>query len=178
MASPGRAELTVGIMSVVTEMGRNVEDEREPTWDEAIAALETATPVEVVRPPREVQVIYRYADGIFTATSPDVKGFRVTGPSMHETRAYARQDLEKFLDPDVKVKELFPARIPRSAPVQEVASGSHLRLSQDPPSGSSCLLRALSAHSSRRPVPPCGKRQHRDPRIDTAGRLRRDGSSR
>jgi hypothetical protein len=132
MASPGWAELTVGIMSVVTEMGRNVDDEREPTWDEAIASLETATPVEVVRPQREVKVIYRYADGIFTATSPDVRGFRVTGPSMHETRAYVQQDLEKFLDPDVKIKELFPAPDPEI----RTSAGGRVRFTSEAVPGS------------------------------------------
>src|SRR5260370_15107071 len=95
-------------MSVVTDMGRNVEDEREPTWDEAVAALEAATPVQVVRPPRGVTVVYRYADGVFTATSPDVRGFRTTGRSLHETRSLVRQDLSQFLDPAVKVLERFP----------------------------------------------------------------------
>lgn len=98
----------MGIISVVTDMGRNMEDEREPTWDEAVAALEAATPVEVVRSPREVNVIYRYADGIFTATSPEVKGFRITGRSLHETKGLVRQDLGQFLDPAVKLLERFP----------------------------------------------------------------------
>jgi len=98
----------VGIMSVVTDMGRNVEDEPEPTWDEAVAALKAATPVEVVRSPREVTVVYRYTDGIFTATSPDVRGFRTTGRSLHETRSLVQQDLSQFLDPAVKVLERFP----------------------------------------------------------------------
>jgi hypothetical protein len=102
----------VGIMGVVTEMGRNVEDEREPTWDEALAALEAATPVQVVRSPREVIVVYRYADGIFRATSPNVTGLRITGTSLHETRGLVRQDLERFLDPAVEVVERFPAPDP------------------------------------------------------------------
>jgi predicted RNase H-like HicB family nuclease len=102
----------VGIMSVVTDMGRNVEDEREPTWDEAVATLEVATPVEVVRSPREVTVVYRYADGIFTAASPDVRGFQTTGRSLHETRSLVRQDLSQFLDPAVKVLERFPVPDP------------------------------------------------------------------
>jgi hypothetical protein len=97
----------VGIMSVVTDMGGNM-DEREPTWDEAVAAFEAAVPVELVRPPREITVIYRYVDGIFTAMSPDVKGFRTTGCTLHETRQLVRQDLERFLDPSVKVLERFP----------------------------------------------------------------------
>jgi hypothetical protein len=99
----------VGIMGVVTEMGRNLEDDREPTWDEAVAMLEAATPVEVVRPSREVRVVYRYTDGTFTAVSPDITGLRVTGTSLHETRELVRHDLERFLDPSVKVSERFPA---------------------------------------------------------------------
>ena len=98
----------MGIMSVVTDMGRNMEDKREPTWDEAVAALEAANPVEVVRSSREVNVVYRYVDGIFTATSPEVKGFRTTGRSLSEIRSLVRQDLSQFLDPAVKVRERFP----------------------------------------------------------------------
>ena len=102
----------MGIMSVVTDMDNNVEDEGEPTWDEAVATLEAATPVQVERPLREVRVVYRYADGVFTATSPDITGLRVTGPSLHETRGLVRQDLERFLDPAVKLVERFPAPDP------------------------------------------------------------------
>ena len=112
MLAPGRAELSVGIMGVVTEMGRNVEDEREPTWDEALAALEAATPVQVVRAPRKVTVVYRYADGVFTATSPHVTGLRIAGASLHETRGLVRQDLDRFLDPAVEIVERFPAPDP------------------------------------------------------------------
>jgi hypothetical protein len=102
----------VGIMSVVKNMGRNAGDEHEPTWEEAVAALEAAAPVEVVRPPREVSVVYRYRDGVFTATSPDVRGFRTTGHSLHETRGLALQDLSRFLDPAVRIVERFPAPDP------------------------------------------------------------------
>jgi hypothetical protein len=102
----------MGIMSVVSDVSTEIDDEREPTWDEAMAALDAAAPVEVVRSARSVTVIYRYADGMFTATSPDVRGFRVSGPSLHETQRAARDDLADFLDPAVGVVERFPAPEP------------------------------------------------------------------
>lgn len=111
----------MGIMNVVTDVDSNMDDEREPTWDEALAAFEAASPVELVRPPRQVTVIYRYADGVFTATSPEIKGFRTSGPSLHETRSLVRQDLDRFLDPAVKVLERFPAADPE---IRTTAAGS------------------------------------------------------
>lgn len=99
-------------MSVVNEVGTNMDDEPEPTWDEAVAAFNRAAPVELVRSPRQVTVVYQYANGTFTATSPDVRSFRVTGQSLHETRAGVREDLERFLDPAVKVVERFPPAEP------------------------------------------------------------------
>ncbi len=98
----------MGIMSVVTDMGADTEDEREPTWDEAMAALDAAAPLQVVRSPRQVTVVYRYAGGVFTATSPEVKGFRVTGTTLSEVKRIARGDLGKFLDPSVQIAERGP----------------------------------------------------------------------
>jgi hypothetical protein len=37
-----------------------MDDEDDLTWDEAVAALEAAEPVELVRPERRVTVIYRH----------------------------------------------------------------------------------------------------------------------
>jgi predicted RNase H-like HicB family nuclease len=99
-------------MSVVEDVGTDMDDEREPTWDEAIAAFNRAAPVELVRSPRRITVVYRYTDGIFTATSPDVRGFRVTARSLHEARAAVREDLDRFLDPAVEVLERIPAPDP------------------------------------------------------------------
>lgn len=49
----------------------DTEDEHEPTWDEAVAALETATPVQVVRPnpvPTSDRIFSAMTEaGIFTA---------------------------------------------------------------------------------------------------------------
>lgn len=111
----------MGIMNVVTDVDSNVDDEREPTWDEALAAFKAASPVELVRPPRQVTVIYRYADGRFTATSPEIRGFRTSGPSLHETRSLVRQDLDRFLDPPVNVLERFPAADPE---IRTTAAGT------------------------------------------------------
>jgi hypothetical protein len=110
----------VGIMNVVTDVGANMDDEREPTWDEAVAALEAAVPVEVMRQRRQITVVYRYVDGIFTATSPEVAGFRVSGSSLFETRTFVKQDLERFLDPTVDVRERFPAADPE---IRSAAAG-------------------------------------------------------
>jgi len=106
--TPSNEELSVGIMNVVTEVGANMDDEREPTWDEAMTALDAATPVEVVRSPRRITVVYRYSDGTFTATSPDLRAFRVTGRSLEEAKSAAREDLGRFLDPVVEVIERPP----------------------------------------------------------------------
>ena len=102
----------MGIMSVVEDVGTQMDDEPDPTWDEAVAVFEAATPVELVRGPREITVVYRYADGSFTATSPDLTGFAISGRSLHETRDLVRQDLAGFLDPAIKVIERFPAPEP------------------------------------------------------------------
>ena len=99
----------MGIMNVVENVGTNEGDfEREPTWDEAVAAFEAAEPVELVRSPRKIVVIYRYTDGSFVATSPALAGFEVTGSSLHEARQQARDALAAYLDPAVEVVERFP----------------------------------------------------------------------
>lgn len=108
-------ELSVGIMSVVEDVGRHIDDEPDPTWEEAIAAFRAATPARVVRPPRQLTVVYRYADGGFTATSPNLTGFTVSGPSLHETQQLVQQDLARFLDPAVKVVERYPSPEPEIA---------------------------------------------------------------
>jgi predicted RNase H-like HicB family nuclease len=100
----------VGIMNVVTDVGSNMDD--DPTWDEAIATFNAARPEELVRSPHHVTVVYRYADGVFIATSPEVRGFRVTGRNLREARTAAREDLEKFLDPAVEVRERVPGPDP------------------------------------------------------------------
>lgn len=113
----------MGIMSVVSDVDAEMDD--EPTWEEAMAALQDATPVEVARSPRSITVIYRYADGMFTASSPDVRGFHVSRPSLRETRRAARDDLADFLDPAVEVRE----RIPRADPaICTVAAGRGWRM--------------------------------------------------
>src|SRR5689334_2547483 len=98
----------MGIMNVVEDMGRHVDGEPDPTWDEAVAAFEAAAPARLVRPSRQLRVVYRYADGIFTATSPDLTDLKITGRSMYETRRLVREDLDGWLDPGVEVIEHFP----------------------------------------------------------------------
>jgi hypothetical protein len=115
-------ESSVGIMSVVEGVGRHMEDDQEPTWEEAVAEFEAAAPVELVRPPRKFTVVYRYTDGIFTATSPALRSFELTGRSLHETRELVKRDLGEFLDPEVEVEERYPASVPATA----AASSSRL----------------------------------------------------
>lgn len=115
----------MGIISVVEDVGKHADDEPEPTWDEAVAAFEAATPVELVRPPQQITVVYRYADGSFTATSPDLTGFGISGRSLHETRGLVKQDLAGFLDAAVKVMERFPG--PEPEIVTAAASRSWLK---------------------------------------------------
>jgi hypothetical protein len=100
-------------MGVVTDVGRNLVGEREPTWDEAVSAHEGGTPVEIVRPKRQVTVVYRYVDGVFTATSPQLRGLRVTGPTLKQTKALVREGLDRFLDPAVDVAEILPRTDPQ-----------------------------------------------------------------
>lgn len=90
-----------------------MDDEPDPTWEAAIAAFEAATPARVARPPRQLTVLYRYADRTFTATSPDLTGFEVSGPNLDLTRRLVQQDLAAFLDPAVEVIERYPAPEPQ-----------------------------------------------------------------
>jgi hypothetical protein len=119
-------------MSVVTDVGRNMDDEDEPTWDEAVASFDAATPVELARSPRQVTVLYRYANGVFTATSPELGGFRITGRSLPEAMGLVRHGLEGFLDPAVKVLERFPSAGPENC---TAAAGHGLVFRASPPPG-------------------------------------------
>jgi len=108
--SPSRsswAELNLGMMKVVEDMAGNMRDhhEPEPTWVEANAAFEAAEPAELVRPARKLVVVFRYADGCWSATSPDLEGFGVAGLSLPEVKAKAAEDLAAYLDPAVELDE-------------------------------------------------------------------------
>lgn len=95
------------MMKVVEDMAGHMRDdhEPEPTWEEANAAFETAEPAELVRPARNLVVVYRYADGRWSATSPDLEGFGVAGLSLSEVKAKAAEDLASFLDAAVELDE-------------------------------------------------------------------------
>jgi len=114
----------------VEGVGRHMDDEQDPTWDEAVAAFEAATPVELVRPLRKITVAYRYADGTFTATSPDLRGFEVSGSSLSETKRLVALNLRGFLDPTVELLEREPSPEPTigTAP----AGRSRLKASSGP----------------------------------------------
>lgn len=99
-----------GIMNVME--GMDVHDRQddtapEPNWADALAEWDATEPAELVRPPRSLVITYRY-DGRFHATSPDITGFAVTGPTLDETRRLVRADLEDFLDGNVSLEELMP----------------------------------------------------------------------
>jgi hypothetical protein len=79
--------------------------EPEPTWEEAHAAFEAAEPAELVRPARKLRVIYQLSGENWTATSPDLEGFEVTGISLAETKARTAEVLGAFLDPAVELDE-------------------------------------------------------------------------
>lgn len=97
----------MGMMKVVTGMSnhRPSQVEAEPTWDEAVAELEAGAPAEVVRSARSVAVEYRYSDGVWRATSPDIVGFVATGQTFAEVKTHAREDLASYLDAAVSIDE-------------------------------------------------------------------------
>jgi hypothetical protein len=156
-------------MSVVTDMGASKEYDDEPTWDEAAAAFDAATPVELVRSPRQVTVVYRYTDGLFTATSPDLRGFRATGRTLLEVKDLVSQDLSEFLDPAVEVMERLPAAGAWSC----TAAASHgFMIKREGKLPELVVLTSSAAPApSSRPHeppsrPPCPRYGHHDARID------------
>jgi hypothetical protein len=99
------------MMSVVEDMHVDErQDDNEPdlSWEDAVAEFEAGEPVELVRPPRKITIVYRYTDGRFYATSPDLTGFEVSGPNLYETKQLVREDLARYLDPTVEFGERFP----------------------------------------------------------------------
>jgi len=122
------------------------DNEPEPTWEEAHVAFETAEPAELVRPARKLRVVYRYADGSWSATSPDLEGFEVTGPSLAETKAKAAEDLAAFLDPAVELDEQEAASAFKLAPPQTlvVVDGGGIIMLIDTGNGSRSYLSARS----------------------------------
>jgi hypothetical protein len=127
---------------------RDMQDghEREPTWEEAHGAFEAAEPAELVRPARKLHVVYRYADGSWTATSPDLEGFEVMGPSLAETKARAAGDLAAFLDPAVELVEKEPETTFKFAPPRtlEVVNGGEVIVRTDTSNSSRSYVSARS----------------------------------
>jgi hypothetical protein len=74
--------MRTGIMNVMDNVAGSQNEEPEPSLDEMVAAFEAGEPVELVRSPRKLIVEYRYEDGHWVATSPRLKGFEVSGPSL------------------------------------------------------------------------------------------------
>ncbi len=108
-------------MSVVEDMDvhdRQDDGEPDPTWDEAVAEWDAGEPADLERQPRKITILYRYNNGRFHATSPDLTGFEIPGPSLHETKQLVRAALRDWLDPAVELVE----RMPRQGPETESAS--------------------------------------------------------
>jgi hypothetical protein len=62
-------------------------------------------PVEVVRSPRRVTVVYRYGNGMHTATSPEIPGLEETSEDRTRLKEIIRLKLAAFLDPAVEIVE-------------------------------------------------------------------------
>lgn len=82
--------------------------EPEPTWDEAVAAFEAGRQVDLVRSPRKLIIEYRYADGSWHATSPDLASFEMSGSSLYGIRQQVKAELQDYLDPAVTLAEQVP----------------------------------------------------------------------
>jgi predicted RNase H-like HicB family nuclease len=98
----------MGIMQLMNDVAGHADDEDDLTWDEAVAVFEAAQPVDLVRSHRQILVIIRYADDRFTATSPELTGFEVSGPTLAETRRLAREAVTAYVDPAVEILECLP----------------------------------------------------------------------
>ena len=96
-------------MGVMEDMERAQDaQEPEPSLDELLARFEAGKPVKLARSPRRLVVEYRYVGGHWQATSPELTGFEVSGPSLHEIRQIAKADLAGYLDPAVTLDERVP----------------------------------------------------------------------
>lgn len=102
---------------------RQDDAEPDPSWDEAVAEWDAGEPAALERPPRKITILYRYSNGRFHATSPDLTGFEVPGPGLHETKQLVRAALKDWLDPAVELDE----RMPPQEPGTEGASRQVLR---------------------------------------------------
>jgi hypothetical protein len=79
--------------------------DNDPSWGEAVAAFDTATPALLGRCPSRTLVIDLAWDGNeWTATSTDLEGFKVRGTDREWVVLYSRASLRGWLDPAVKVK--------------------------------------------------------------------------
>lgn len=99
------------MMSVVEDMGLHEDQgkgQSDLSWEDAAAEWDAGEEVELERPHRKITIQYRYVDGRFIATSPDLTGFEVTGPSLYETTQLVRADLQEFLDNTVELDERMP----------------------------------------------------------------------
>jgi hypothetical protein len=97
------------MISVVESMEmRHNDTEGESDWAKAQADWSAGDPADLTRPARKITIVYRYTDGRFYATSPDLTGFDLSGGNLHETRQLVREDLARFLDPAVELREVLP----------------------------------------------------------------------
>lgn len=83
-------------------------DEEDLSLEALTAAFEAGTPVDLARSARKIVIEYAYEDHAWRATSPDLTGFAVEGPSLHEARRIVKADLASYLDPAVTLEERVP----------------------------------------------------------------------
>jgi hypothetical protein len=105
------------MMSVVEDMDVHERQDNtgpDPSWEDAVAEWDAGEPVDLERPRRKLTIQYRYIDGRFYATSPDLTGFEVSGPSLYETTQLVRADLQDFLDCTVELDEHMPRQEPNT----------------------------------------------------------------
>ena len=76
----------------------------DPGWEEALAAFGAGEPADLARGPRALIIECCYAGGGWAATSPDLAGFQVYGPSRAGVQRAARDDLAAWLDPAVTLE--------------------------------------------------------------------------
>lgn len=81
-----------------------MDDEPDPTWEEAVAAFEAATPVRLVRPPRTVVIDLTCYGSVWVATSAQLGGFSASGFTASGVEKIARDNLEAWLDPAVTLE--------------------------------------------------------------------------
>ena len=106
--------------------------EGDMTWEEALAEFEEATPAEVVRPARTIDVIYQYISGRWRAAVPSIRSFAAVGATLDEVRQITRSSLRDYLDCAITLREQYwnPWHTPTQAVKLVLSPGMPLVVSQ------------------------------------------------